>query len=299
MDVTEKLAPALKQAGMTTDGEWLDYDKDGFTDLVIAGEYMPLRVFHNDKGSQLTEVTKTAGLSLSHGWWNRLAVADINNDGYPDIVAGNHGLNSRFKASHAKPVNMYVGDFDNNGTVEPVVTCYNRDSSYPMVLRHDLVSMLPYLKKKYLKYENYREETITDIFTPTQLENATKLSAYMMQSCVFINNKKGGFIAKPLPAEAQLSPVFGIAVNDFDRDGKADILLGGNFQQSKPEVGIYDASYGMFLKGDGTGNFAALKPAQSGFFSIGAVRDITLLSVGKKQLALVVKNNDRIHFVSY
>ena len=183
---------------MVTDAAWFDYDKDGKADLVIAGEYMPVRIFHNEN-STLKEVTTAAGLSKSNGWWNRIQIADINNDGYPDIIAGNHGLNSRFKATEAKPVCMYAGDFGNNGTVQQIVTCYNGDSSYPMLLRHDLVGVLPYLKKKYLKYENYKEQTIEDIFSREQLSKAIKLDAYTMQSSVFINNRNGTFTSKALP----------------------------------------------------------------------------------------------------
>ena len=105
---------------MVTDGKWFDYDKDGKPDLVIAGEYMPVRIFHNEHG-QLKEITVAAGLQNSNGWWNRIEIADVNGDGYPDIIAGNHGLNSRFRASERKPVSMYVSDFDDNGSVEQVI----------------------------------------------------------------------------------------------------------------------------------------------------------------------------------
>ena len=209
-----------------------------------------------------------------------------------DLVGGNHGLNSRFKASGEKPVSMYVSDFDENGDIEQIVTCYNGDSSYPMALRHDLVGVLPYLKKKYLKYENYKEQTIEDIFTTEQLSKAVKLTAYEMRSSVIINNKNGTFRVKALPTEAQFSPVYGISVDDYDGDGNKDILLGGNFYQSKPEVGIYDASYGLLLKGDGKGNFQSVKPAESGFFIKGAVRDIISIKKAKKRVIIVAKNND-------
>jgi hypothetical protein len=152
---------------------------------------------------------------------------------------------------------MYAGDFGNNGTTQQIVTCYNGDSSYPM-LYDDLVAVLPYLKKKYLRYEHYKEQTIEDIFTPQQLASAVKLDAYTLQSSVFINNKNGTFTSKSLPIQAQLSSMYGIAAEDFDKDGNTDILMGGNFYQSKPETGIYDASYGTMLKGDGKGNFISL-----------------------------------------
>jgi hypothetical protein len=297
-DVTEKVAPALKTAGMVTDANWFDYDKDNKPDLAIAGEYMPVKIFHNENNT-LKEVTTAAGLSKTNGWWNRIAISDINNDGYPDIIAANHGLNSRFKASETKPVCMYAGDFGNNGTIQQIVTCYNGDSSYPMLLRHDLVSVLPGLKKKYLKYEDYKEQTVEDIFTKEQLSKAVKLDAYTMQSSVFINNKNGTFSGKALPTAAQLSPMYGIVAEDFDKDGNIDILMGGNFYESKPEVGIYDASYGILLKGDGKGNFIALPAQQSGINIRGAVRDIAVIQIGRKKLALIAKNNDKVQLIEF
>ncbi|MEO6328610.1 MAG: VCBS repeat-containing protein [Ginsengibacter sp.] len=259
---------------------------------------MRVRIFHNEQG-RLKETTQAAGLSKSNGWWNRIQIADINNDGYPDIIAANHGLNSRFKASVTKPVCMYVSDFDNNGSVEQIVTCYNGDSSYPMALRHDLVSVLPYLKKKYLKYENYKLQTIQDIFSKEQLDNAIKLEAYEMRSSVLINNGNKTFTVKPLPTEAQLSTMFGIAVDDFDHDGKTDIIMGGNFYQSKPEAGIYDASYGVLLKGDGKGNFSAVNKKQSGVMVKGQVRDIAKVKSGSRQLTIFGLNNEAPQILNF
>jgi hypothetical protein len=295
-DVTQAVAPGLLKAGMVCDGRWLDYDGDGREDLVVAGEYMPISLYHNE-GGRLKEVTSEAGFGRTNGWWNRIAVADINGDGYLDIIGANHGLNSRFKASEQKPVSMYVSDFDNNGTAEQVLTCYNGDSSYPMLLRHDLVSVLPYLKKKYLRYEDYKNQTVRDIFTAGQLSSAIELNAYTMQSSVFINNGKGAFTRKTLPVEAQLSGMYGIAVSDFDRDGKMDILMGGNFYQSKPEVGIYDASYGCLLKGDGKGGFVAVTPQRSGVMIRGAVRDIMVLQRGKNKIVVIAKNNEEVEII--
>ncbi|WP_276500234.1 VCBS repeat-containing protein [Terrimonas pollutisoli] len=289
-DLTGQVAPSLVKAGMITDAQWLDYDKDGKMDLAVTGEYMPVRLFHNE-GNKLKETTEIAGLEKTNGWWNRLVVADINGDGYPDMIGGNHGLNSRFKASDTKPVSMYVSDFDENGSTEQIVSCYNGDNAYPMALRHDLVSVLPYLKKKYLKYEDYKLQGVEDIFTEAQLSKAVKLEAYELRSCVFINDRKGGFIKQALSNEAQLSPVYAIAVEDVDGDGRKDIVMGGNFYESKPEVGIYDASYGVMLKGDGKGNFTAIKGTESGLYIRGAVRDITLTKANNKTLLLVAKNN--------
>ena len=296
-DVTEQVAPVLKQAGMVTDAKWFDYDKDSKPDLVVTGEYMPVRIFHNENKT-LKEVTGSAGLSKSNGWWNRIVIADINNDGYPDIIGGNHGLNSRFRATETRPVSMYAGDFGNNGTTQQIVTCYNGDSSYPMLLRHDLVGVLPYLKKKYLKYESYKEQTMEDIFTKEQLSKAVRLDAYTMQSSVFINNKNGTFTRKALPVEAQLSAMYGVVAEDFDKDGNMDIVMGGNFYESKPEVGIYDASYGVLLKGDGKGEFRALPAQSSGINIRGAVRDLTVIKIRKKKVVLAALNNEAVRILN-
>jgi hypothetical protein len=297
-DVTDKVAPGLKEAGMVTDARWFDYDRDGKSDLVICGEYMPIRVFHNE-GGRLKEVTRDVGLGMSNGWWNRLQIADIDGDGYPDIVAGNHGLNSRFRASRQKPVSMYVGDFSGTGNIEQIVCTYNGDKQYPMVLRHDLVGELPYLKKKYLRYAQYKEQTMADIFGTDKLQKMARLDAYEMQSSVLMNNRKGSFTMKALPVEAQFSTVFGLVIKDFDGDGKPDILLGGNFYQSKPEAGIYDASYGLLLRGNGNGTFTSVKPQNSGILIKGAVRDITEIKAGNKKLLVVAKNNDKTEILSF
>jgi len=298
VDMTALVAPDLLKAGMVTDAKWVDYDKDGRPDLVLTGDYMPIRLFHNEKGT-FKEVTATAGLAKTNGWWNRIAIADLNGDGYPDIIAGNHGLNSRFKASESQPITCYSSDFDENGTVEQIVCCYNGGKQYPMALRHDLVAALPFLKKKYLHYEDYKEQTIDDIFTKEQLDKAVKLDAYELASCLFLSDGKGGFTKKALPTEAQLSTVAGIKAGDFDHDGFQDLLIGGNFYQSKPEAGIYDASYGLLLKGDGKGGLTPVPAARSGFFVKGVVRDIATLKTKHQPIIIVAKNNDSIQLFTH
>ena len=290
-DVAKQIAPELKGLGMVTDAAWSDVNGDGNVDLVMTGEYMPVTIFIQENG-QFVNKTNESGLSKSNGWWNRLKSADIDNDGDIDFVIGNHGLNSRFRATADKPVCMYVNDFDQNGTIEQIVCTYVGEKSYPMVLRHDLVAQIPPLKKKYLKYESYKNQTLTDIFTPEQLKNQVVLNAYELSTSVAINDGHGKFVLKPLPGEAQISPVYGIEVHDFDSDGKQDILLGGNLYSVRPEVGRYDASFGLYLKGDGTGNFTAIPSIHSGIKIDGEVRDIITLHSAKGDIILTSRNND-------
>ena len=292
-NVTNEIAPGLAGVGMITDAIWADIDRDNDLDLLVVGEYMPIKVFINNNG-KFKDQTIPAGLSKSNGWWNRIEGADLDGDGDMDFVVGNHGLNSRFKATVDRPVCMYVNDFDQNGTVEQIICTYNGEKSYPLVLRHDLVKQIPSLKKKYLKYENYKEQTITDIFTPEQLSKAKKLEVFELATSILINDGKGNFMLKPLPVEAQLAPMFGIELADFDKDGVVDILLAGNFYKAKPEVGRYDASYGLLLKGNGKGDFKSLSAKESGIKIDGEVRDIISMHSDKETLILVARNNDTI-----
>lgn len=292
-DVTKDVAPDLQEAGMITDGVWMDIDGDRDPDLVVVGEYMPVTVFVNGGGKLANETVK-AGLEKSNGWWNRIEVADLDNDGNLDLVIGNHGANSKFKASFGKPVCMYVNDFDQNGTIEHIVCTFNGEQNYPLILRHDLVTQIPSLKKKYLKYESFKDETVTEIFTEEQLKRAKELKAFELHSCVALNDGSGKFTLQALPVEAQFSPMFGIEIDDFDNDGLADLLTGGNFYRVKPEVGRYDGSYGLFLKGDGKGNFKSIASRESGIHIDGEVRDMVTVKTRRGSLVIVSRNNDSV-----
>jgi hypothetical protein len=294
-NVTNEIAPALKEIGMITDALWFDMDGDKDPDLALAGEWMPVTIFKNEKGIFTEKIT----LPNSSGWWNCLETSDLDGDGDLDLMAGNHGLNSRFRASVEKPAACYINDFDQNGSVEQILCQYNGGQSYPMVLRHDLISQMPQMKKKYLKFSSFKEQAIADIFTPEQLKGAIKHEAVRLETTLFLNDGKGGFSTGQLPLQAQLSPVFAILPEDFDGDGKVDLLLGGNFYNAKPEAGRYDASFGCFLKGNGDGSFAFVPAKQSGLRLSGEARDFATLKIGKKRLLLVARNNAAMQVFSF
>jgi enediyne biosynthesis protein E4 len=292
-DVTKQKAPSLLNIGMITDMVWADVDQDGDDDMVFVGDWMPVKIFLNTSGN-FSDVSEPYGLANTEGWWHTLVAKDLDGDGDLDFVLGNHGLNSRFKASSEKPVVMYVNDFDLNGNIEQIICAYNEDKSWPVVMRDDLLKQIPSLASKYRKYADYANQSIEDIFSPDVLKRSVKLNAQILQSCVMINLGKGKFDIIPLTAEAQFSPVYAIFADDLDQDGISDILLGGNQYRSKPEFGIYDASFGLLLKGIGGGTWQPIKPGISGFFVKGEVRDLKILNIKGKQVIAVAKNNDNL-----
>lgn len=292
-NITKEVAPELQNIGMIRDMQWADVDGDGDLDMILAGDWMPLKVFINNNG-HFKEKKDAFGSEKTAGWWNCIATGDFNGDGAIDFIAGNHGLNSRFKALPEKPVSMFVSDFDLNGTVEQVICAYDGDKSYPLALKHDLLRQIPGLAKKYPTYESYKDQQVNDIFTPEQLKNSIRLDAYQLETSVFINDGKGNFTRKPLPLEAQFSPVYAAQVGDFNNDGKPDILIGGNLYNTKPEVGRYDASYGAFLAGDGKGNFTYLPPKTTGLHLDGEIRDFKQISTAKGRILVVARSNDSL-----
>lgn len=289
-DVTLKSAPGLNDLGMVTDACWVDFDNDGDEDLVMCGDWMPITVFRNDDLT-FADITQEVGLDKTNGFWNVLEKADFDNDGNMDLVAGNLGLNTEFKASFEKPVSMYVNDFDKNGKLDQVITVFENDRAYTIATKSEITSQMPYLLKKYLKYHDFKEKTIEDIFSQDQISNSLKLNVYETQSMVFMN-KEGYFKPSKLPAKAQLAPTYGILAKDVDNDGKKDILLGGNQYRAKPKVGIYAGSYGTVVKILGENELKVLDPNTTGFFVEGEIRNISSLSSGEEQFILVARSND-------
>ena len=292
-DVTSHVAPELARIGMVTDALWTDVDGDGRADLVVVGEWMPITIFRNAPGGKLERLA-ARGLETSHGWWNRIIAGDFTGDGRTDFIIGNLGLNTRLRAAENEPATMYVKDFDGNGFVEQIVSYYIDGVSYPLALRDDLIKTLPSLKARYLNYEDYARQSVTDVFKPDDLANAVLKTAHTFATTLVRNNGDGSFTLVPLPLEAQVAPVYGILANDFDRDGKVDLLMAGNFDGVKPEIGRMSAGYGLFLRGDGKGGFTPVRIAESGFVVPGQARDIKRIRTGRGELYLVARNNDRL-----
>jgi len=290
-DVTDQLAPGLARAGMVTDAVWQDADGDRRPDLVVVGEWMPVTVFRNAGGGRLTRLA-VPGLARSHGWWNRVVAGDFTGDGRVDFVVGNLGLNTRLRASEAEPATMYVKDFDGNGFVEQIVTTVDSGKRWPLPLRDDLIKALPPLKARFLAYDAYARATVADIFPPKELAGAVADTAYTFASSLVRNDGGGRFTLVPLPREAQLAPVYGLLAADVDRDGHADLVLGGNFDGFKPEIGRAAASYGLVLRGDGRGGFTPVRAAESGFFVPGQTRDIRRVRTPGGDLYVVARNDD-------
>jgi hypothetical protein len=301
-DVTNKVCPSLAKAGMITAAQWTDFNNDKHPDLVIAGEYMPIRFFKNN-GTKLTEVTDATGLQNMKGLWRSLIATDIDGDGDIDFVAGNLGLNCNYHTSAKYPMKLYAEDIDNNGKIDPVMFYYIKDEYgerklYPSINKDQLAAQAPAIKKKFLLNKDYAKATEDKIFTDN--ENLQILTCNETRSCWIENKGNGKFVMHALPTEAQFAPVNAIICVDMDGDGMKDILLAGNEYQIEVMTGRYDASYGCFLKGTNNKAFKVIPPAISGFKVNGDVKDMKLItSANNEKLVLVAVNNDSMKVFKY
>ena len=297
-DVTQNLCPALHEAGMITSAVWADFNGDKKPDLIVAGEWTNIRFFKNN-GRQLEEVTEATGLKTMSGLWRSLAVADVDNDGDLDIVAGNLGLNNRYKATPKEPIKLFAKDLDNNGSIDPLIAYYITDQKgernlYPAIDRQQFAEQVPSIKKKYQLHAAYSKEKMEDIIKEDR-EGMMELTCEETRTCWLENKGNGKFEMHALPIEAQLSPVNSIICTDVDGDQKPDIILAGNEYQAEVMTGRYDASYGLLLKGDGRGTFKAISPLQSGLIIDGDVKDMKIINTpSRERLLLVAVNNDKM-----
>jgi enediyne biosynthesis protein E4 len=284
------LQHSLDSLGMVTDAAWMDVDKDGKKDLIVCGEWMKLHVFVNKDGT-LTDLSDHFFPDTLKGWWNRLQLADMDGDGDLDLIAGNWGLNSPIKVSRSEPAILFYNDFDNNGSVDPLICYYIQGKPYPMASRDEMTDQIVSLRQRFPTYDSYANATIDDILTPEQLHSAKQLETDYFETTYFENNN-GVFEAKKLPLQANFSPVYAISTGDFDKDGKRDIILAGNTDHARIKIGKIDAGYGVLLKGDGKGHFEYVPQLKSGLNVSGCTRDIIGIS-GKKGDRLVFAVNNQ------
>ncbi len=269
-DVTADVMKDLQNIGMVCDAIWTDFDNDGWTDLLVVGEWMPITFFKNNHG-KFENVSSQSGVNDQLGWWNSITSGDFDNDGDIDYIAGNLGENSFFRASDQYPINMYAKDFDKNGSLDAIVTIFLKDKNgikkeYTALNRDDIVSQLPPLKKKFLTYKDFANADIHQMFTADEMKGALVLHANNFKSCYIKNNGEGKFELLPLPAMAQLGPLNGMIADDFNSDGNLDVAITGNDYGNEVSDGRYDALNGLVLLGDGAGNFITQTILQSGFF---------------------------------
>lgn len=298
-DVTQSVCPGLAKPGMVTAAVWQDIDNDKKPDLLITGEWMPIRVFKND-GHTLKEITDSTGLTHNSGMWRSLVATDIDTDGDIDLVAGNLGLNCEYKVSPTEPMQLYAADLDDNGVMETIPFYYIKDEdgskhSYPAISRWQFAMQYPAIKKKFLYYKDYSHATADDIFKSKPKDKVLKFTCEETRSCWFENAGNGKFIKHALPVEAQFAPVNAIVCDDIDGDGYKDILLAGNDYQTDVVTGRYDASYGCYLKGSSSKTFTALPPVKSGFVINGDVKDMAIVTLAKgEKITLAAINNDSL-----
>ncbi len=296
-DVTQERASGLTDAGMVSAGVWVDYDDDGRLDLVVTGEWMPIRVFHQEEG-RFVDRTTEASFTGTNGWWNTVVAVDLRGTGRPDLILGNLGLNSRIRASAKEPVRLYLHDFSQNGRVEQILTLYRDGVSYPLVGRDELIRAIPQLSGRYPTYADFGASRIEDVFPTSELRRAEVREAYQFANSVAFNNGDGSFDLRPLPTEAQFAPIYAVLPGDFDGDGHTDVVVAGNFLGAPPIRGRYDASFGLLLLGDGTGDLTPVDLEASNLVIVGEVRDLKLLRhADGGHLIVVARNNDTLRML--
>ncbi len=298
VDVTDELAPGLKQIGMVTDAIWSDVNGDGRVDLVVVGDYMPITVFVN-RGEKFEQLSQT-GLEDHTGWWNSIVSGDFDEDGDMDYIVGNVGLNNLWGTTMEKPVTLIAKDFDGNGSVDPVTFAHfkNDEGSYeafPVHFWNELYGQSTLFRRKFDRYKSYARSNIHTLFTPEELEGALILKANQPASVFVENLGNGKFEMHPLPLYAQMGPVNGMVVEDVNQDGHLDVLLVGNDHGNEIFTGKMDAHTGLLLLGDGKGNFEPKRSAESGFLVAGdAKAAVKLVDAQGKYLYVASQNRGKL-----
>lgn len=289
IDATRQVCPEIRNIGMVTTALWTDFDQDGWVDLIVAGEWMPIVFYKNNRGTLVNSSVQT-GLKNTTGWWNSIVSGDFDEDGDSDYVLGNVGLNS--EPSSDKPLTLLAKDFDHSGTMDPVIARYIGSDLYPTHPRDEMTSQMNFLKKRFVYYADYSRAKISDVFTPEELKDVRKLVCETMQS-VLLENKGGGkFTMKYLPAAAQMGAVYGLLADDFNHDGHLDLMLSGNTHATESISGRLDGLNGLLMTGDGKSAFKPQTAVRSGIFVPGDAKGMAHLQLANGgSLVLAAQNN--------
>jgi len=297
VDVSDVKAPAMANLGMVTSASWFDYNLDGMEDLVVVGEWMPVTVFTQSKSGGF-EKQILDGLEDSEGWYYTVTTEDMDEDGDDDIIVGNLGLNYKYKASVEEPFEVYSYDFDNNGSLDIVLSYYEHGVSFPVRGKSCSTQQIPSLANKFPTYEQFGDSNLGNIYGES-LEIALNLKSKTFASAYIENRGDGSFQVKPLPSLAQVSSINSILVKDYDLDGNKDLLIVGNLYTSEIETPRNDASTGLLLKGNGRGEFFPVPVTQSGFYAPNDAKELKLIKVRNKEIILVGNNNDFLQTFEY
>jgi hypothetical protein len=292
--VTEQVAPELvRPGGMITDAAWLDFDGDGRLDLVTVGEWAPIQFYRND-GKQLRNVTGSTTLPPTHGWWYSLAVGDFDNDGRPDLVAGNVGLNYAYTTSTENPFGIYASDFIGNRKTDVVLTTTMDGKEYPIAGLAPLGREIYAIGIKFPTYGSFAQASVEQLFGADQLRSALHYQADTFASVYLHNEGAGHFALSALPNLAQIAPIKGILAQDVDGDGNLDLIVAGNVYDTDPNTPRADAGNGLWLRGDGKGRFTPVAPQQSGFLAPGNVSALALLKTPSGSAVIVANAGDSL-----
>ena len=294
-DVTAAVAKGLLNVGLVCDAIWSDYDNDGWPDLILTGEWMPITIFKNNHG-MFENVTTSSGIANELGWWNSITAGDFDNDGDMDYIAGNLGTNSFYQVSNQFPAHIYAADFDMNGSYDAIPTLFlpsvnGSKQEFPSFGRDDMTKQMILMRGRFQKYHQYALATLDSLLTPAMKKQAYSLAANNLQSCYLNNLGNGKFQIKPLPIQAQFAPLYGMQAEDVDGDGYLDVIINGNDYGTEVASGRYDALNGLILKGDGKGNFKPLTIQQAGIYIPGDGKALVALRSANNSYLLAASQN--------
>ena len=298
VDITATLAPTLTKVGMVTNAIWTDYDKDGWTDLMLVGEWMPVTILKNMGGTSFENVSSKFDLEDTHGWWFSIAKADFDKDGDMDYMLGNLGENYKYKATATETFDIYFNDFDNNQTKDIVLSYYNEGEQYPLRGRECSSQQMPAIKGKYKDYQSFSTATLKDVYTEEVLSKSLHYQVKSFAS-IYLENTETGFTTHRLPELAQMSSINRILIEDYNKDGNLDALVAGNLHASEVETPRNDAGIGLLLEGNGKGGFNPVLSRESGFYAPGDVKDMESVKIGNEEYLILVKNSDFVQLVKW